>query len=127
VMNNEQSTGEGALLVETKPERVRGDLRLIRRAIRERWPTTQESMAKIYGRVESVALNNPDDEIAINAARLITVMHGQNQKDEPQQVEHHHTHELEPITAENVDAKRIELHQQLNRLREHARGSASGG
>ena len=96
-------------MADCKPERVRGDLRLMSRVLRERWPVTQESMERVYARVEDVALNFPDAAISIQAAKLIATMHGQNQKDEPnvQQIEHHHTHEIGPVTESNfADAKR---------------------
>ena len=112
-------TGEGAVLADCKPERIRGDLRLMRRVLRERWPVTQESMDRVYARVEKIALDSLDPAISVQAAKLIATMHGQNQKDEPQvqQIEHHHRHEIETVTAENIDAKRLELHQRLDRLR----------
>lgn len=114
---SETDTGEGAVLVDCKPERVRGDMRLLSRALRERWPVTQESMENVYRRVEKIALEFPDPVISLQASKLIATMHGQNQKDDPQiqQVEHHHS--VEPITAENLDEQRTELHRRLDRLR----------
>ena len=96
------------------------DIRLIERARKERWPVTQESMDRIYQRVEEIALTFPDVAISVQAAKLITAMHGQNQKDEPslQQVEHHHTHEVDHVTADNIESKRAELHSRLDRLRQ---------
>jgi hypothetical protein len=114
---NSTDTGEGAVLVDNRPERVRGDMRLIGRALKERWPVTQESMDNVFRKVEEIALTFPDPVVSLQAAKLIATMHGQNQKDEPQiqQIEHHHS--VEAITVENIDEQRTELHRRLNRLR----------
>lgn len=106
-----QKEREGSLLVDEKPQRVRQDLLLLRRANRERWPIPQHVMDQVTERVIRVALQNPDDAIALDAAKLIKAMVAQNhaqEPDEPRKVEHHHVHELGPVTAEN-----IEQHRQL--------------
>ena len=116
---SETDTGEVAVLVDRKPESVRGDMRLVGRALRERWPVTQQSMDNVFRKVEEIALTFPDPVISLQAAKLIATMHGQNQKDDPhvQQIEHHHMHELETITVANLEQQRIGLHQRLDQLR----------
>lgn len=67
-------------------------------------------MQRIADRVVQIALTTPFDEIAIKAAAEVRQMVAQDLKMEsdgiPQQVEHHHTHELGPVTVENIDQQR---------------------
>lgn len=109
-MSSEAGNGEGALLVaELLPKEQRRDLALIRRAVRERWPVTQERMNKVAARVFKIVEECEDDDTVLEASRVVLVMAAQNQKEEPapaQQVEHHHTHELGPITETNIEQHR---------------------
>lgn len=109
-MNNEPANGEGvAVLSDHKPQRIHQDLALVRRAVKEGWPITPKITRRILRRVNSIAATSPDDAIALKACDLIIKMFAQNQKLTPQptqHVEHHHTHELGPVTADNFEQHR---------------------
>lgn len=100
---------ETTLLMDEKPQRIHEDLRLLDRAIRERWPVSQERLTAITERVEKIALDNPDAELCLKAVARLQKMIDQNRQLDPDQparkVEHHHTHEIElgPVTAENLE------------------------
>lgn len=103
--------GEGAVLCEDQPKRVIArDIQLIARARREGWLKDPADMQRIADRVVKIALTTNDDELAIKAAAEVRQMVAQDLKIEadgiPQQVEHHHTHELGPITADNIAQQR---------------------
>ena len=114
--------GEGdAVLCEDQPARVIGrDLQLVGRARREGWLRDPEDMRRIADRVVSIALNSPFDEIALKAAAEVRQMVAQDLKIEsegiPQQIEHHHTHELGPVTADNLDEHKRKLAERIARL-----------
>jgi hypothetical protein len=102
-------SGEGELLCDGKPQRLHDDLRLLGRAQKENWPVDPEYMAAITRRVESIALQNADDEICLKAVARLQAMIEQNRKAEPQpvkKVEHHHVHDLGSVTAENLEQHR---------------------
>ena len=110
-MDFQADNGEGAVLCEDQPVRViQRDLQLVRRARREGWLRDVSVMQKIADRVVNIALHNPDDKLALDAAAEVRQMVAQDLKIEadgiPQQVEHHHTHELGPVTEENIEAQR---------------------
>ncbi len=113
--------GEGAVLCEDQPDRViRRDLQLIGRARREGWLRDPSDMQRIADRVVKIALTTPDDELAVRAAAEVRQMVAQDLKIEadgiPQQVEHHHTHELGPVTADNFAESKRKLAERIARL-----------
>ena len=120
-MDFQADNGEGAVLCEDQPVRViQRDLQLVRRARREGWLRDVSVMQKIADRVVSIALNNPDDKLALDAAAEVRQMVAQDLKIEadgiPQQVEHHHTHELGPVTVDNFAESKRKLAERIARL-----------
>jgi hypothetical protein len=67
-------------------------------------------MQKIADRVVKIALTSPDEKLALDAASEVRQMVAQDLKIEadgiPQQIEHHHTHQLGPVTANNIAQQR---------------------
>ena len=97
----------------------RSDLRMIGMAIRRGWKIPETIMEQLPEVLANLATKSEDDRTRIGAARVLVAMHGQNQNEEPvtKYVEHHHAHELGPVTGETIDERRARLHQQLDRLR----------
>lgn len=113
--------GEGAVLCEDQPKRVIArDIQLIARARREGWLKDPADMQRIADRVVKIALTTPDDELAIKAAAEVRQMVAQDLKMEsegvPQHIEHHHTHELGQITANNFAESKRKLAERIARL-----------
>jgi hypothetical protein len=77
-------------------------------------------MQRIASRVVKIALNTPDEELAVRAAAEVRQMVAQDLKIEadgmPQQIEHHHTHELGPVTADNFAESKRKLAERIARL-----------
>ena len=120
-MDFQAGNGEGAVLCEDQPVRViQRDLQLVRRARREGWLRDLTVMQKIADRVVNIALTNPDDKLALDAAAEVRQMVAQDLKIEgdgvPQQIEHHHTHELGPVTANNFAESKQQLAERIARL-----------
>lgn len=110
-MKTQEMDGVGAVLCEDQPRRVIcRDLQLVARARREGWLRDPGDMQRIADRVVKIALTTPDDDLAIKAASEVRQMVAQDLKIEsdgiPQQVEHHHTHELGPVTEANIEQHR---------------------
>jgi hypothetical protein len=113
--------GEGAVLCEDQPVRViQRDLQLVGRARREGWLRDPGVMQKIADRVVKIALTSPDEKLALDAASEVRQMVAQDLKIEadgmPQQVEHRHTHELGPVTADNFAESKRKLAERIARL-----------
>lgn len=117
------------------------DCGLIRRAIRERWPVPDEYRHKIADRlmevIEKRTVDVPmkdgvfpseavADANAIAASKTFVAMAAQNQKDDPVPVEHHHTHEIGPVTADNLAEYKRRALAELDREREDAGRVPSG-
>lgn len=103
----------------TDPHNRRSDIRMIGMAIRRGWKIPEAIMDQLPKVLANLVVKSEDDRTKIGAARVLVAMHGQNQSEEPvtKFVEHHHAHELGPVTGETIDERRIRLHQQLDRLR----------
>jgi hypothetical protein len=101
----------------TNPGHSREDLRIVETAIRKGWEIPEqllEALPKVAG---AMALKGkPRDQIA--AMKVLLAMKEQNESAEPvpQQVEHHHTHELGPITADNFAESKRQLAERIARL-----------
>lgn len=111
VFSAENGEGETVLCEGQQARVVVRDLQLVGRARREGWLRDPADMQRIADRVVSIALTSPFDEIALKAAAEVRQMVAQDLKIEadgiPQQIEHHHTHEIGPVTEQNfADAKR---------------------
>jgi hypothetical protein len=120
-MDFQPVNGEGAVLCEDQPVRViQRDLQLVGRARRQGWLSDTSVMQKIADRVVKIALTNPDDKLALDAAAEVRQMVAQDLKIEadgvPQQIEHHHTHELGPVTADNFAESKRKLAERIARL-----------
>jgi hypothetical protein len=120
-MDFQPVNGEGAVLCEDQPVRViQRDLQLIGRARREGWLSDLSAMQRIADRVVNIAINSPFDEIALKAAAEVRQMVAQDLKIEadgiPQQIEHHHTHELGPVTADNFAESKRKLAERIARI-----------
>ena len=120
-MDFQADNGEGAVLCEDQPVRViQRDLQLIGRARRQGWLSDPSDMRRIADRVVKIALTTPDDELAIRAAAEVRQMVAQDLKIEadgiPQQIEHHHTHELGPVTVDNFAESKRKLAERIARL-----------
>jgi len=46
------------------------DCRLVAMAVKKRWPISDDMKQKLVERLSEVAFQNPDDEVAIKAAKL---------------------------------------------------------
>jgi hypothetical protein len=120
-MDFQADNGEGAVLCEDQPVRViQRDLQLVGRARREGWLRDPGVMQKIADRVVKIALTSPDEKLALDAASEVRQMVAQDLKIEadgiPQQVEHRHTHELGPVTADNFAESKRKLAERIARL-----------
>lgn len=120
-MVSSKLNGEGGVLCEGQPVRIiQRDLQLIGRARREGWLRDPADMQRIADRVVKIALTTPDDDLAIKAASEVRQMVAQDLKIEsdgiPQQIEHRHTHELGPITADNFAEQKRNLAERIARL-----------
>lgn len=96
---------------------TRSDLRMVEASIRKGWQIPDqllEALPKVAG---AMALKGkPRDQIA--AMKVLLAMKDQNDKSQPspQQIEHHHTHELGPVTAENFERSKQRLAERIARL-----------
>lgn len=112
------------------------DCKLIERAAKEEWSITPERRAAVVDRLIEIIqktsvmvatkqgpmqLDGPADANAIAASRALVAMVGQNQKASPvaQQHEHHHTHDLGPVTADNLEQHRQLRIDRINKARKN--------
>jgi hydrogenase maturation factor HypF (carbamoyltransferase family) len=67
-------------------------------------------MQSVSDRLIEIALTTPEEDIAIKAATELRQMVAQDLAEEsrgqPEQVEHHHTHDIGPVTESNIEAQR---------------------
>lgn len=103
----EGSIGGSMTELLTDPRHFRSDLRQIETSIRKGWVIPDqllEALPKVAGKI---ALNGkPRDQTA--AMKVLLAMKEQNDKAKPipQQIEHRHTHEIGPVTAETIEEHR---------------------
>lgn len=103
----------------TDPGHTRADLAIIRKAVKEGWEIPEqllEALPKVAG---SIALDKKEKaQNRLKAIETIIKMKGQNDASEPQpqQIEHHHTHELGPVTANNFAESKQQLAERIARL-----------
>lgn len=107
------------------PHHTRSDLRMIARAIKQRWPTTDEIKAETVQRMREVvnkrtvtvltkegtaALEGPADSNAVAAARVLERMEAQNQADEHKLMPDLHQHDHEhTVTLEQRRTRLLEI------------------
>ena len=103
--------GQGVLAVLSDEHHERADLRLIGRAVRERWPVTaretivgrmlevvEKRVVSVMTKAGPAVLDGPADTNAVSAARVLVAMEAQNQSDEHKLLDktapdqHEHTH-----------------------------------
>ena len=91
------------------------DTRLIKRAIKNRWPIAEHYREALIARQVLIAAGSiPEASIReqTDAFKAILAAESQNQIDDartaPQQIEHehHHTHDIGQVTKENIEAQR---------------------
>lgn len=68
--------------------KLHDDLRLVGRAVKQRWPIPEEKRVAILSRLFRIVEENPEDEVAIKAIAQLRGMEQQNQKDEQTQLLH---------------------------------------
>lgn len=85
---------------------TRADLKLLEMAIRKGWEIPDELLRHLPKVAGAIALKGkPRDQIA--AMKVLIAMKGQNDERElPKQIEHHHTHDIGPVTEDNIEAQR---------------------
>jgi hypothetical protein len=101
----------------TDSTHTRADLRQVEMAIRRDWKIPDQLMEALPRVAGAMALKGkPRDQIA--AMKVLLAMKEQNNKSEPvpQQIEHHHTHELGPVTADNFAESKRKLAERIARL-----------
>lgn len=132
----DDSTGRGVVLESDSPREISREIALVNRARRERWPIPEDRRARLVDRLfaitekesvtaldstgTAVELEDVADKNAIAAAKVLVAMDSENAKQDPAPVEHHHTHELGPVTAENLEQHRQRLLERADRLGCHS-------
>jgi hypothetical protein len=103
----------------TDPGHTRADLAMIRKAVKEGWEIPEQMLAALPKVAASIALNREEKtQNRLKAIETIIKMKGQNDASEPQpqQIEHHHTHELGPVTVDNFAESKRKLAERIARL-----------
>jgi hypothetical protein len=103
----------------TDPSHTRADLATVRRAIREGWDIPEQLLSALPKIAGAMALDRTEKTAnRLRAMETILKMKGQNDAQEPtaQQVEHHHTHELGPVTADNFAESKRKLAERIARI-----------
>lgn len=79
----------------------------------------EKKTVSVATKLGPVNLDGPADANAIAATRALIAMVGQNQKADPviQTHDHHHTHELGQVTAENLEQHRQQRIDRINQAR----------
>lgn len=78
---------------------VRGDLRLIEQAVKNRWSFDKQRVVEVVGK----CLESADERIAVRAASILVQMEAQNQKDEHSQANDFTRRLLELAARFNLD------------------------
>lgn len=75
-------SGLGASFELDDPHRVRGDLALVRRAIRQRWGITDAQRKRAPEIAMAIAENSDDDRAKVGALGILRAMESDNQTDD---------------------------------------------
>ena len=105
--------------LQTDPGHARADLALIRKAVKAGWDIPEQLLDALPKVAGSIALDKKEKtQNRLKAIETIIKMKGQNDASEPQpqQVEHHHTHELGPVTVDNFAESKRKLDERIDRL-----------
>jgi hypothetical protein len=103
----------------TDPGHTRADIATVRRAIREGWDIPEQLLSALPKIAGAMALDKTEKTAnRLRAMETLLKMKGQNdaQEQPPQQVEHHHTHEIGPVTVENFAESKRKLAERIARL-----------
>lgn len=84
---SDQNSGWGRLFLDR--ERHAADIKLWRKAIRQRWNISEEFQTVALARLEKIIGNGQDDEIALKAIAELRHLMAQNQKDEHKVIDVH--------------------------------------
>lgn len=98
-----QEGGQGEATLLSDPKRIRGDRKLLGRAIRAGW-NIPEGMRDKAVRVVDSMLDSGDPMLSKEGVKLLTVMHGQNQADEHLEAKHERLDEGLPTDAVYIAA-----------------------
>lgn len=110
-MQTAERIGEGPLLdVYDAPRRLSRDIGLVGKARRKGWIRDPDKLQEVSDRLIEIALTTPQEDIAVKAAAELRQMVAQDLSEDargqPEQVEHHHTHDIGPVTESNIEAQR---------------------
>ena len=93
----------------TDPGHVRQDLQMIRTAIRKGYDIPDKLLSALPKIAGALMLDKSQKgQVRLKAIETIMAMHEYNQAaaEQPKQVEHHHTHDIGPVTESNIEAQR---------------------
>jgi hypothetical protein len=103
----------------TDPGHIRSDLAMVRKAVKEGWDIPEQLLSALPKVAGSIAMDKKEKtQNRLKAIETIIKMKGQNDSLEPspQQIEHHHTHELGPVTADNFAESKRKLAERIARI-----------
>ena len=95
----------------------KGDLVMIRSAIRRGWKIPDEVMQSLPEKMAAL-VDDADPRTSLGAAKVLVAMHGQNQRDAPTVKHHEHHHELESVirSGETIEQRKQRLAERIARL-----------
>ena len=101
----------------TEPGQLTPDLRLIQRAVREGWKIPEGLLKALPAAMGQIVLQQNEAKThfsykpreRIQAARVLALLHGQNQRDDPAVQRHEHAHFLA------IERRKQRLLERLNR------------
>lgn len=116
MMNETQTGGQGALVLDEHHKREH--LRMIEMSVRRGWAIRDQAFTALPDAMLSLALDKGHDpRVRVAAGRVVVIMHGQNKDDEEPRIrEHHHVHDLGPVTLENMEDRKRALAARLDAL-----------
>ena len=82
--NGEQPADRGQGGIALDPHHVRGDLKLIDFAVRQKWQIREQAFTILPDQMLALALDKEQDpRVRVNAGRVVVTMHGQNEDTYP--------------------------------------------
>ena len=108
------------------PKRAARDCNQINRAIVDGWDIPPAVMAELPELLAEVARNG-DARAKVAAARVLVSMASQNQKSKPAPVKRiKHIHQVNPVTEADIEQRKRQLSERVNRLSDNAGGTGAG-
>ena len=95
---------------------VRTDLKLYGQAIRNGWQIPDAVMEYLPKRLLKIMSEGSNRDTIAAAKVLAMIVEKEREANEPKQIEHHHRHTIEPVTAENLDDHKQRLLAELDRV-----------